>query len=281
MVSRETSQSDSFRGGESVRSEIAGGIRESAAVGLGLVPLGLAFGLLMSQTGFDWWWTPIFSIVIYAGSMEFLAIGLVTGGVGPLSALITGFMVNFRHIFYGLTFPRDEIRSSLGRAYSTYAITDESYAIVSARGRTPITGSRVLTIQILCQLLWVVPGIVGALAGMAVPSEVKGMEFALTALFVVLAWESFRNNKDFSLPLFAILFALLAIVLAPGQILIVALTSYFLLLVARNALPRLDAWLTWRSGSRVSREVSRETSTVSPSSETGELGEAENAGRSS
>lgn len=270
MVSRETSNSDAVDGDGSVRSEIAGGIRESAAVGLGLVPLGLAFGLLMSQTGFDWWWTPIFSIVIYAGSMEFLAIGLVTSGVGPLSALITGFMVNFRHIFYGLTFPRDEVRSPLGRAYSTYAITDESYAIVSARGRKPISGPRVLTIQILCQLLWVIPGIVGALAGMAVPSDVKGMEFALTALFVVLVWESFRNNMDFSLPLIAILFAVLAIALAPGQILIVALTSYFLLLVARNAFPRLDAWLTWRKGSSVNDDVSRETSPRSTLSEVDE-----------
>lgn len=261
MVSRETSPL-SEGDGNSVRTEIIAGAKESAAVGLGLVPLGLAFGLLMAQTGFAWWWTPIFSIVIYAGSMEFLAIGLVTSGVGPISALITGFMVNFRHIFYGLTFPRDEVKSPLGRAYSTYAITDESYAIVSARGRAPISGPRVLTIQLLCQLLWVIPGIFGALAGMAVPSDIKGMEFALTALFVVLAWESFRNNKDFSLPIFALIFSILAIVLAPAQILIVALTSYFLLLVARNAFPRLDEMLTWRAGKgeEVSGNVSRETS---------------------
>ena len=72
---------------------------------MGLVPLGLAFGVLIIQTGFDWWWAPIFSIVIYAGSMEFLAISMVTSGVGPVSAALTGFMVNFRHIFYGLSFP--------------------------------------------------------------------------------------------------------------------------------------------------------------------------------
>ena len=72
-------------------------------IAVGVVPLGLAFGVLMVQTGFDWWWTPIFSIVIYAGSMEFLAISMVTGGVTPAVAAVTGFMVNFRHIFYGLT----------------------------------------------------------------------------------------------------------------------------------------------------------------------------------
>lgn len=220
--------------------EIRGGIRETSAVGLGLVPLGLAFGLLMVQSGYAWWWTPIFSIVIYAGSMEYLAIGLITAGVGPLSALVTGFMVNFRHIFYGLTFPRNTIRSKAGRAYSTYALTDESYAIVSARPPGKISGTRTLTIQIVCQSLWVIPGIIGALAGQALPDGLKGMEFALTALFVVLAWEAFTNNRDWSLPLTAVALALLAGFLAPGQMLVLALTAYFVILLFRFRLPDVD-----------------------------------------
>lgn len=247
MVSRETSRPDD--GDVDVRTQIKAGVKETWAVGLGLIPLGLAFGLLMAQTGFAWWWTPVFSIVIYAGSMEFLAVGLVTSGVGPISALVTGFMVNFRHIFYGLTFPRDEVRSRLGRAYSTYAITDESYAIVSARGNVPIGGAQVLTIQILCQLLWVIPGIIGSLAGTAVPDGIEGMEFALTALFVVLAWEAFRNNMDFSLPLSALGLAMLAAAFAPSQILVIALTCYFILLVIRNASPRIDGLMTLRTKS--------------------------------
>lgn len=112
--------------------EIRAALKDLWVVGLGLIPLGLAFGLVMTQAGFAWWWTPIFSVVIYAGSMEFLAVQLVSAGVGPLSAAVTGFMVNFRHIFYGLTFPRHRISSSLGRAYSTYALTDETYAVISS-----------------------------------------------------------------------------------------------------------------------------------------------------
>ncbi|HAT1266793.1 TPA: branched-chain amino acid ABC transporter permease, partial [Corynebacterium striatum] len=115
-----------------MREEILKGLKDTWAVAVGLVPLGLAFGILIVQTGFAWWWAPIFSVVIYAGSMEFLAISMVTGGTSAITSLVTAFMVNFRHIFYGLTFPRDNIKSFLGRAYSTYALTDESYAIVSA-----------------------------------------------------------------------------------------------------------------------------------------------------
>lgn len=66
------------------------GLQEAAPVFLGLVPLGLAFGVFITQLGFAWWWAPIFSVVIYAGFMEFLAPGLIGAGVGPISAALTG-----------------------------------------------------------------------------------------------------------------------------------------------------------------------------------------------
>ncbi|MER0092639.1 AzlC family ABC transporter permease [Corynebacterium sp. KPL2838] len=230
-----------------MREEIHKGIKDTWAAALGLIPLGLAFGLLMVQSGFSWWWTPIFSIVIYAGSMEFLAISMVTGGVSALSSLLTGFMVNFRHIFYGLTFPRKRINSPVGKAYSTYALTDETYAIVSAlpREERP-TGIRILSIQIFCQILWVGGGLVGALAGQVIPSSVEGMEFALVALFVVLAMDSFRNNQDLSLPLSAAVLGILAAFITPGQLLMVSLSAFFLLLIIRYLSPRVDNALTWR-----------------------------------
>jgi len=230
-----------------MRADISQGLRDTWAAAIGLIPLGLAFGLLMVQSGFSWWWTPIFSIVIYAGSMEFLAISMVTGGATALTSLVTGFMVNFRHIFYGLTFPRHRIYSRVGRAYSTYALTDETYAIVSSLPTDDRpSGTRILTIQIFCQALWVGGGIVGALAGRVIPSSIQGMEFALVALFVVLAMDSFRNNQDYSLPLSAAVLGIFAAAFAPGQLLMAALSAYFLLLIVRYLSPRVDTFLSLR-----------------------------------
>ena len=232
-VSRETS------------AEIRLGLRDTWLVALGLVPLGLAFGLLMTQSGFAWWWTPIFSTVIYAGSMEFLAIDMVLAGVGPGTSAITGFMVNFRHLFYGLTYPRFAIRRGAPSAYATYALTDEVYAITSTLRDRP-SGPRLMTISVICQIAWVVSGIVGALAGAVIPAGVEGFDFALTALFAVLAFEAFQASRDLSAPLIAGGLALAAAVVLPGQVIIVALVSYFLVLLLRFWAPRVDNRLTWR-----------------------------------
>ena len=209
------------------------------------MPLGLAFGLLMTQSGFAWWWTPIFSTVIYAGSMEFLAIDMVLTGVGPVTSAITGFMVNFRHLFYGLTYPRSAIRRGLPSAYATYALTDEIYAITSTLCDRP-SGPRLMTISVVCQIAWVASGIVGALAGAVIPSGVEGFDFALTALFAVLAFEAFQASRDLSAPLIAGGLALAAAVVLPGQVIIVALVSYFLVLLLRFWAPCVDETLTWR-----------------------------------
>ena len=232
-VSRETS------------TEIRLGLRDTWLVALGLVPLGLAFGLLMTQSGFAWWWTPIFSTVIYAGSMEFLAIDMVLTGVGPVTSAITGFMVNFHHLFYGLTYPRSEIRRGVPSAYATYALTDEVYAITSTL-RDRSSGTRLMTISVVCQIAWIASGIVGALTGAVIPAGVEGFDFALTALFAVLAFEAFQASRDLSAPLIAGGLALAAAVVLPGQVIIVALVSYFLVLLLRFWVPRVDDRLTWR-----------------------------------
>lgn len=225
--------------------EIKLGLRDSWVVSVGLVPLGLAFGLLMTQAGFAWWWTPIFSTVILAGSLEFVAIDMAVTGAGPLTATVTAFMVNFRHIFYGLTFPRHVVPDGLPKLYSTYALIDEAYAL-TATMRQP-TGARVLTIQGLIQFAWVASGIVGALVGQVIPPDLEGMEFALTALFAVLALDAFRANPDLSAPLIALVLSLVAAVMFPAQMVIVALIAYFIVLLARFWEPKLDDALTWKT----------------------------------
>ncbi|WP_297006034.1 AzlC family ABC transporter permease, partial [uncultured Corynebacterium sp.] len=220
-----------------MRSEVVDeareGLRASWTVGLGLLPLGLAFGLLVSQSGFAWWWAPVFSFVIYAGSMEFLAISLVTAGVAPLSAAVTGFLVNFRHIFYGLSYPVKAVTSPVAKTYGIYALTDETYAILSSRPGASWTQARVMAVQVFCQAAWVLPGIVGALVGAALPMDIEGLDFALTALFVVLAIEAMSTRRDVLLPVIAVVSGVVGLLISGDQMLLIGLSVYFAFLVGR------------------------------------------------
>lgn len=241
----------------SLREEIRAGVSDTWAVALGMVPLGLAFGLLVTQMGFAWFWAPILSFVIYAGSMEFLALTLITGGAGPVGAALYALLVNFRHVFYALNYPLSRVKSKLGKAYGIYALTDETYAVISARRSVQWTGPRVITVEAVLQSGWVGGGILGALFGAVLPFELKGMEFALVALFIVLAIESFAGFKDVSLPLTAAVAAVVALLISPANMLMLAMVLYFAVLLVRFYVPSVDRALTLKVGAARPREQVR------------------------
>nr|WP_241665669.1 AzlC family ABC transporter permease [Prescottella subtropica] len=215
--------------------------RDTVSVGFGLFPLGLAFGLLMVQSGFAWWWTPIFSVTIYAGSLEFLVIGLVLA-VTPLASIaMTTLLVNFRHVFYALSFPLHRIKGRAARIYSMYALTDETYAVTASKDPESLTGRRILLIQVCCQLYWVLGGVAGALVGNALPMKIEGLDFALTALFVVLTIDAFRARRDVPATVLALLSALVALVVAREQMLVVAMGLFVAALLVRYGWQRRSA----------------------------------------
>lgn len=213
-------------------------VGDTLAVGFGLFPLGLAFGVLLVQSGFAWWWAPVFSLTIYAGSLEFLAIGLLLALTPLASIAVTTFLVNFRHVFYALSFPLHQVRGKLARTYSMYALTDETYAVTATRAPGSLTGARILWIQVLCQFYWVAGGVVGALAGSLLPDDVPGVGFALTALFVVLALDAQRVSRDVPTPILALVCALVALLLAPDFMLVTAMGLFVVSLLVRFVLRR-------------------------------------------
>jgi 4-azaleucine resistance transporter AzlC len=220
------------------RHQVALAARDTLGVGMGYLPLGAAFGVLLSASGLQWWWAPVFSVLIYAGSMEFLAIGLVTGGVGLAQVAATTFFVNFRHVFYGLSFPLRKVRSGIGRLYGVHALTDEAYALLATRPQQGLTGTRVLATQILCHLYWLTGSTAGALLGARLGLDAEGLGFTLTALFVVLTIDAYRAAPDLPTLVMALACAGLALAVAPGGMLVLALTAFVVVLLARLLLRR-------------------------------------------
>ncbi|WP_431872888.1 AzlC family ABC transporter permease [Nocardiopsis eucommiae] len=221
------------------KSDLRSAFADSAPVGLALVPLGLAFGVLVVQAGLDWWWAGVSAALVYAGSFEFLLIGMVTAAA-PLTAIAAAaLMVNFRHVFYALSFPLDRIRGRAGRAYATFALTDEAYALTASERARAWTGRRVLYSQLFMHLYWTGSATVGALLGGLIPEGVQGLDFALTALFTVLALDALRDLRgEVSTPVLAFASALAAWVLFPDQMLLVAFSLFTAGLLAHRLVLR-------------------------------------------
>jgi len=220
------------------RASIAAAARDTVSVGFALAPIGVAFGLLLVQAGFDWWWAPLFSTLIYAGSLEFLAIGLILA-VTPLAQIaLTTFLVNFRHVFYALSFPLSTITGFGAKTYAMYALTDEAYALTAPMPRGSLDKTRVLAIQVFCQAYWIIGGTAGALLATVLPGQIIGLDFALTALFVVLAIDAYRAKRDIPTPIIALVSALLALAISHEHMLIIGMGLFVAGLVARYLLTR-------------------------------------------
>ncbi|UOQ60534.1 AzlC family ABC transporter permease [Leucobacter rhizosphaerae] len=220
------------------RSQIAAGLRDSLGVGIGIFPLGIALGVLVVQAGLPWWVAPALSIVVFAGSVELLMVSMLAAATPILTIAVTVFAINFRHVFYALSFPIDRVRRGLPRAYSIYALIDEAYATYVLMPAAQLSSRRVITGQFAMQAYWVLGGVAGVLIAGALPEPIEGFEFALVALFVVMTLDAVRSAREVPSAVLAGLAVGIAIVVVPDNALLAALVLFTVMLAVRYALSR-------------------------------------------
>ncbi|MBT4974175.1 MAG: AzlC family ABC transporter permease [Gammaproteobacteria bacterium] len=163
----------------------------------GFVPLGIAFGLLFQELGYPWYFASLMAVFVYAGAAQFMAIGLLSSGIGLLEIAISTFFLNSRHMFYGLAFLQSFGNWNLRKLYLIFGLTDETYALMTTiKVPKNFTKERYyFFITLFAQLYWVLGCTIGALAANALSFNTSGMEFAATALFVVLLIEQWVKVK--------------------------------------------------------------------------------------
>ncbi|HEX5515882.1 MAG TPA: AzlC family ABC transporter permease [Gammaproteobacteria bacterium] len=164
----------------------------------GYVPLGLAFGVLFVQLGYPWYYATLMAATVYAGAAQFMAVGLLAAGAGLLEIGLATLLLNARHIFYGLSLAPRFPTAGLSRLYLMFGLTDETYALLtSSNPPAPEAAPRFyLQITALNQFYWIAGCTLGALLGAAITLDTRGLEFTLTALFVVLLVEQARAVRD-------------------------------------------------------------------------------------
>lgn len=164
----------------------------------GYLCIGMAYGLLMANAGYGVFWALLLSLLCYAGSMEFVAVSLLTAGFDPVQALLMALMINARHAFYGLSMLEKYRGTGWARPFLIFSLTDETFSLVSTLEPPDGVTRRdfYFWISLLDYLYWQVGSVLGALISGLLPFDTTGLDFALTALFIVLFLEQWRKREN-------------------------------------------------------------------------------------
>lgn len=222
-------------------STLSAAFRASMPVMFGYIPLGITFGMLFQDLGYAWYYAPLMGITVFAGAAQFMAVGLLSAQAGLLEVAIATFILNSRHLFFGLSLLNRYRATGLKKFYLIFGLTDETYSLITS---TPPPARHCeqdyyLALTALNQSYWVFGCALGALLGAAVQFDTTGMDFALTALFMVLVIEQWKKLREPFPFVTAGLCGLVALLFFKQHMLLVSIALSLLILMVRGHRQRM------------------------------------------
>lgn len=204
----------------------------------GFLFLGMAYGVYMHSLGFAWWYPTVMAILIFAGSVEFIVAGMLVTAFNPSSVFLLVLMISVRQIFYGISM-LDKFKDITGvkRWYLVSAMTDESFAInYTADQKQGVDKAWFMVlVTLFLHIYWTVGAGLGALVGTFLPFDLKGAEFAMTALFLVIFVEQYKRENTHECSFLGIgMTALALIVFGKTHFLIPAMIGILVYLTLRR-----------------------------------------------
>ena len=210
-------------------------LKKSLPVLFGYLFLGSAFGIMLYEAGYTVLWAILISVVVYAGSGQFLLVSLLSSAASlPTVAFMTLF-VNSRHIFYGLSYVETFKKGGWRYPFMIFSLTDETYSVNTSIHTVPANVDEVMAryfIGLFDHIYGILGSVIGALAGQLIPIDFTGVDFSMTALFVVIYIDQMIEAKNKFAGIIGIVCAVLCLIvfgadkfLLPSLILTVALLS--------------------------------------------------------
>lgn len=197
------------------KSALKAAFPHTAPILAGFLFLGMTYGIYMNVSGFSFIYPLIMSMTVFAGSMEFIAVNLLLGAFDPLQAFLMTLMINARHIFYGIAM-LDRFRGTgLKKLYLIFGMCDESFSInCSAEPPEGVDRGRfMLCVTALNQLYWVAGATLGGIFGSFISFSTEGLDFVMTAMFVVIFIENWLKEKNHISSITGILVALICLII--------------------------------------------------------------------
>lgn len=199
----------------------------SVPVMAGYLVLGTAYGILLADKGYSLVWGLAQSLLVFAGSMQFVGINLLAGGASLVSAAVMTLLVNARHLFYGFTMLEKYRNTGKMKPYLIFGLTDETFALVVNDAPAGVDRNLYFFLVTLFDQCWWVTGtLIGCLAGSAMTFNTEGIDFAMTALFVVIFTEQLLQADDYVPAVTGVAASLLSLLLfGPDRFLIPAMLA--------------------------------------------------------
>lgn len=189
----------------------------------GFLFLGIAYGIYMNQSGFKFYYPMFMSFIIFAGSVEFATVSWLLGSFDPVNIFFLTLMINARHLFYGLSMLEKYNIPGWKKLYLIYGMCDESFSI-NATVDVPKDidkGLFMFFVTMLNQIYWVAGATIGGIFGSFIPFDTKGIEFVMTALFVVIFLENWLKEKDHSASVIGLFISFICLTVFKGTNLII------------------------------------------------------------
>lgn len=177
--------------------------------------LGMTYGIFMNVSGFSFWYPMLMSLTIFAGSMEFVTVDLLLGAFHPLQAFAMTLMVNARHLFYGISMLGKYRGNGAKDLYLIYGMCDESFSI-NYTAKIPENVDRgwfMFFVTLLNQFYWFSGSTLGGIFGSLVHFNTEGLDFVMTAMFVVIFMEQWMKEKNHTSALAGIGISLLCLII--------------------------------------------------------------------
>lgn len=170
-------------------------LRHSLPIFAGFLPLGLAYGVLMQNAGYNALWTGATCLFVFAGSLQFLMISFFTTSISYVTVAVMALLINSRHIFYGISLIEKFRNFGLWKYYLIYSLTDENYSLhCSAKMEEGMDEKwTYIFTATLTLLYWTVSCVLGSLIGTLITIDMTGVDFALTALFVTILLDQLKD----------------------------------------------------------------------------------------
>lgn len=180
------------------RKTVKAAFIKSLPVFAGYIVLGIGFGVLLGKAGYGLIWALVMSVTMYAGTMQYVAVGLLSGGASLISTAVTTLLVQARHLFYGISMIDKYKGAGWKKIYLAFSLTDETYSLL-CDGHYP-EGSNPhwyrFFVSIFNQSYWIMGCLIGNFIGTNVPFNSKGIEFAMTSIFVTVFVEQWKSTKN-------------------------------------------------------------------------------------